>query len=183
MCSRHLSALAACITLVVLCGPGVCLARPPAPPPGEFEETLRNPLRPRDDSRRVDRQAPTDTADAFRAGETDRAVVTDGKVPRVVLAQTDPVGFPRRGTWTGPETAADFPFTELVPSWNAITPKDTGVFFQVRLRDAASRTWSPWLFVGRGAGPSTPGPASASPTTESPGSRTGRSGPTCRSRC
>lgn len=149
MRSPLLSALAACMALMALCGSGVWLPGSAAPPPGDFEETLRNPLRPRDPSRCVDRLALTDTADAFRAGDRDGARVTDGKRPRVVLAQTDPVGFPRRGTWTGPETAADFPFTELVPSWNVVTPKDTGVFFQVRLRDAASRAWSPWLFVGR----------------------------------
>src|SRR5262245_53631897 len=153
MCSRHRSALAALLILVVLCGSGAWLAGPPAlppaPPPGDFEETLSNPLRPRDHTRRIDRLALTDTADAFRAGEADGALVTGEKVPRVVLANTDQVGFPRRGTWTGPETVADFPFTELVPSWNVVTPKDTGAFFQIRTRDAKSRKWSPWLFVGR----------------------------------
>jgi hypothetical protein len=141
------------MTVVVLGGPAVWLAgscaQPAAPPPEAVEEILRNPLRPRDHSRRVDRLALTDTADAFRAGEAERVLVTDGKQPRVALAQTDPAGYPRRGTWTGPETVADFPFTELVPSWNVVTPKDTGVFFHVRTRDAKSRAWSPWLFVGR----------------------------------
>src|SRR5262249_27253627 len=137
------------LILVVLCGSVAWLAGPPPLPTGDFEETLRNPFRPRDHARRIDRLALTDKADAFQAGETDRALVTGGKVPRVVLAQTDHVGFPRRGRWTGPETVADFPFTELVPSWNVVTPKDTGVFFQIRLRDATTRAWSPWLFVGR----------------------------------
>ena len=73
----------------------------------------------------MDRLALTDTADAFRVGDTERVLVSDGKMPCVVLAQTDPVGFPRRGSWIGPETVSDFPFTELVPSWNAVTPKDT----------------------------------------------------------
>jgi hypothetical protein len=148
MHSRQLIALVACIVLVSLCGSGVWLART-APPSDGFEETLRNPLRPRDHARRVDRLALIDTADAFRAGQIDRVSVTNGRVPRVVLAQTDDVGFPRRGMWTGPETVADFPFTELLPSWNVATPKDTGVFFQLRLRDASSGAWSPWLFVGR----------------------------------
>ena len=153
MRSRHISALVAGMTLMVLCGSVVWLAGPSAPsaapPPGEVEEILRNPLRRSDHSRRVDRLALIDTADAFRAGDADDVVVTVGKATRVVLSQTEHVGFPRRGTWTGPETVADFPFTELVPSWNAVIPKDTGVFFQVRTRDAKSREWSPWLFVGR----------------------------------
>jgi Peptidase_C39 like family len=150
---RHVRALVACVTVAVLGGLAVWLVGPPAqpaaPPPGDVEEVLRNPLRPRDHSRRVDRLALIDTADAFRAGDAEDVMVTDGKAPRVVLAQTGKVVFPRRGTWTGPETVADFPFTELVASWNAATPKDTGVFFQVRTRGAKSREWSPWLFVGR----------------------------------
>jgi hypothetical protein len=145
----YLRVLVAGMTLMVFCELGVWLAGTSAPPPDAFIEILRNPLRPRDHSRRVDRLALTDTADAFRAGKTDCARITDAKTARVVLTQTDHVGFPRRGTWTGPETVADFPFTELVPSWNVITPKDTGVFFHLRTRDAASRAWSPWLFVGR----------------------------------
>jgi hypothetical protein len=153
MRNRHLAALVAGMAIVVLCGSAVWLASqstpPAAPPPGDFDEILGNPLRPRDHSRRVDRLARADTADAFRAGAAEGVLVTDAKVPRVVLAQTDQAGFPRRGTWTGAETVADFPFTELVPSWNAVTPKDTGVFFHVRTRDARSRAWSPWLFVGR----------------------------------
>jgi hypothetical protein len=153
MRSRHIGALVACMAVVVSCGWAVWLAGSSAPPaarpPREVEEILRNPLRPRDHSRRVDRLALTDTAAAFRAGDAEHVVVRGGSTPRVVLARADQVGFPRRGTWTGPETVADFPFTELVPSWNVVTPKDTGVFFQVRTRDARSREWSPWLFVGR----------------------------------
>ncbi len=148
MRSQYLIVLVASMTLIVLCEWGDWLAGTSAPPDA-FEETLRNPLRPRDHSRRVDRLILIDTADAFRAGKTDCASITDGKTAHVVLMQTNHVGFPRRGTWTGPETVADFPFTELVPSWNVITPKDTGVFFHLRTRDAASRKWSSWLFVGR----------------------------------
>jgi len=153
MRSRSIDALVACITVAVLCAcavwPACSSAQPDAQPPDEFDKMLRNPLQPRDHSRRVDRLGLTDSADAFRAGDMKDVVVTDGKAPRAVLAQTSQVGFPRRGTWTGPETVADFPFTDLVPSWNAMTPKDTGVFFQVRTRDAKSREWSKWMFVGR----------------------------------
>jgi hypothetical protein len=103
---------------MILCESSVWLADTSASPPDAFEETLRNPLRPHDHSRRVDRLARIDTADAFRAGKSDYARITDGKSACVVLTQTDHVGFPHRGTWSGPETVADFPFTELVPSWN-----------------------------------------------------------------
>src|SRR5262249_12912207 len=145
--------LAACLTVGVLCGSAVWFAcqpaQPAAPSPGEFDEILRNPLKARDHSRRVDRLALTETAEVFRAGDTKDLVAADGKKYCVRLAstETEQVGFPRRGTWTGPETIADFPFTELVPSWNTTTPMATGVFFQVRTRDAKGREWSPWLFV------------------------------------
>ncbi|QEH39051.1 hypothetical protein OJF2_76630 [Aquisphaera giovannonii] len=152
MRGRQLGILVAFMAVLVLCGSTAWLAGSAAPPGGshaEFEELLGYPLRPRDHSRRVDRLALIDTADAFRAGAAVHVTVWEGKMPRVVLAQADQEGYPRRGTWTGPEAVADFPFTELVPSWNAVTPKDTGVFFHVRTRDAASREWSPWLLVGR----------------------------------
>jgi hypothetical protein len=146
---RHISTLVAGITIVVLCGSAIWLAGQSPQPADEFEKILRNPLEPRDHSQRVDRLALTETFDAFQAGSARGVVVADRERPHILLAQTDQVSFPRRGTWTGPETAADFRFTELVASWNAITPRDTGAFFQIRTRDAKSRKWSPWLFVGR----------------------------------
>ena len=56
--------------------------------------------------------------------------------------------FPLSGTWTSPTITTDFDFTELLPSWNAIVPDRTGVRFEVRVRDAKTADWSPWLYVG-----------------------------------
>lgn len=56
--------------------------------------------------------------------------------------------FPLSGSWTSPTIRADFPFTELLPSWNVIVPEGTGARFEVRTLDQASETWSPWLYIG-----------------------------------
>jgi hypothetical protein len=67
---------------------------------------------------------------------------------RVVLDFPKPEGYPREGTWTSPVVSAGFPFTELLPSWNASTPPQTGVVFFVKTRDQATRRWTPWLRIG-----------------------------------
>lgn len=129
---------------------GFC-AQPNSLSSSQFDAIVRNPLQPRDHSRRVDRLDLIDTATAFESGQADEVAVINHQPPCVVLAQpADPQRFfPRRGTWTSGEKIADFPFTELVPSWNVAAPKDTGIFFHVRVRDLKSQVWSPWLFVGR----------------------------------
>ncbi|MEQ9454930.1 MAG: C39 family peptidase [Phycisphaeraceae bacterium] len=60
----------------------------------------------------------------------------------------DSKNYPRLGTWTSPEITTDFPFTEVLPSWNLHTPEHTGVSFFIRSRDAATNEWSPWLYLG-----------------------------------
>jgi len=67
----------------------------------------------------------------------------------VLDAPLDMDEHPRTGRWTSPEVAAAFPFTELIPSWNAATPPGTGVEFEARTRDAATGEWSPWLYYGQ----------------------------------
>lgn len=53
------------------------------------------------------------------------------------------------GRWTSPWTTPGFAFTELVPSWEATTPKGTFVEVQVRGRSAAGT--SSWDTLGRWA--------------------------------
>ena len=100
----------------------------------------------------VDKLEMVDTAPAFSRGEMENASILSGDADaspaRVVLNFPKPKGFPRQGTWTSPRVSADFPFTELLPSWNVITPANTGVIFHVRTRDLASRRWSPWMLMG-----------------------------------
>ncbi len=96
----------------------------------------------------VDRLVMLDTANAFAEGTTQRARLLPGKPPRVVLEDPREKSFPRQGSWTSASFTTDFPFTELVPSWNADVPPDCGVTFEIRARDIASARWLPWVAIG-----------------------------------
>lgn len=94
----------------------------------------------------VDRMLIVDEAGDWSDGESRRVAVTD----EGVLILDDPPGprYPRRGIWTSPEYATEFPITEVLPSWNVDTPGDSGVKFYIRSRDMGTREWSPWLYIG-----------------------------------
>jgi hypothetical protein len=102
----------------------------------------------------VDKLNFVDTPAAFAAGQMARVKLIagandDAGPARVALSRGGrEKGFPIEGTWISPVVAADFPFTELLPSWNVATPTDTGVVFHVRTRDAATDRWTPWLRIG-----------------------------------
>ncbi|MEM7808303.1 MAG: C39 family peptidase [Planctomycetota bacterium] len=66
----------------------------------------------------------------------------------VTLAGDGTGGFPRRGVWTSPVTAADPTATEILPSWSVQTPPGTGVRLDLRVRLAETDEWSPWLDMG-----------------------------------
>jgi hypothetical protein len=70
-------------------------------------------------------------------------------LPLFALTDQRLKSFPRSGTWTSEIIETAFAFTELIPSWNAAVPHDTGVFFQVKTRDAKDGLWSPWLYIGQ----------------------------------
>lgn len=93
----------------------------------------------------VDDLILTDTADGFRAGSRRRV---DVRGDSIELADARERSWPKSGQWTSPEVTARFPFVELVPSWNVLTPPDTGACFDVRVRDAASGKWTDWLYLG-----------------------------------
>ena len=70
------------------------------------------------------------------------------------LNYVDPFGYAPRdyqaGTWTSPWRRVDFPFMELVSSWNADTP--AGTWIQVELRaTAADGHETKWYVMGRWA--------------------------------
>ena len=59
---------------------------------------------------------------------------------------TAPADFKMTGqVLTGPETTAP-PFTELIPSWNAITPAGSSLSLEVRVRQAGG--WTRWYSFG-----------------------------------
>jgi hypothetical protein len=58
-------------------------------------------------------------------------------------------GWPRIGTWTGPEIAPPNAFTEFLPSFNVLTPPDTGATLEFRFKSAATGEWSDFLYLGQ----------------------------------
>jgi hypothetical protein len=98
----------------------------------------------------IDRLVLIDTAEAFNDGSMRRVRLdTADNAPRLVLNEPNNARYPRTGSWTSDETAARFPFTELIPSWNVTTPPQTGSRLYVRTRDAQTGDWSPWLYIGQ----------------------------------
>ena len=67
----------------------------------------------------------------------------------------DPHGKPTKtydlGRWISPWRTPGYAFTEMVPSWNARTPRDSWVQIQVRGRSESGRL-SRWYTMGRWAG-------------------------------
>jgi hypothetical protein len=126
------------------------LSKPPVPEPTtrpSRRPAMTNPMVARPNM--VDRLVFVDSQAAFDAGKLDHVAIAADEPARLVLAEWRETPFPRVGTWTSPEVKCDFNFTELIPSWNASTPPNTGVRFHVRARDAASGRWTPWLYIGQ----------------------------------
>ena len=96
----------------------------------------------------VDRLVFIDSGDQFRAGKLDRTAVAPGEQPALLLNDERERGWPLEGMWTSPEMEAEFPFTNLLPSWNAVTPPETGIQVDARARDAATGQWTEWLYMG-----------------------------------
>jgi hypothetical protein len=94
----------------------------------------------------VDRLDMLDRPGAWRAGVFVNSTL-DPATSNLTLDATA-ADYPRQGMWTSAEMATDFPFTELIPSWNATAPVGTGLRFFVSVRDARSREWSPFLYFG-----------------------------------
>jgi hypothetical protein len=94
----------------------------------------------------VDRMLVMNTSDDWSSGESQRVAVTDAGT----LMLDDPPGprYPRRGVWTSPVYETAFHITEVLPSWNADAPANSGVKFFIRTRDVSSGAWSPWLYIG-----------------------------------
>jgi hypothetical protein len=88
-----------------------------------------------------------ETAADWERGHSQRVELLHNAPVRLRL--NDPRGkYPRIGTWTSPEVPTEFPFTELIPSYNPHCPPDTGIRYDVRARDARSANWSPWFYLG-----------------------------------
>jgi len=105
-----------------------------------------NPLFGRDDY--ADKLDLYDSESAFKSGEFRQTMLLPS-TERAEIVLDDRREQPlRRGEWISPVRETEFGFLELIPSYNALTPPNTGVRLQARTRDARTGAWSPWLYFG-----------------------------------
>lgn len=95
----------------------------------------------------TDRLDLIDTAEAFARGSRERIGVR-ANGPAALVLEEGGDAFPRVGRWTSAEVRTEFPFTELLPSWNVSAPPETGLRMEVRVRGTRRQRWSPWLSIG-----------------------------------
>jgi hypothetical protein len=145
MTPRRLAILAS-VTCVALLGTLVLvLWLVPSPP--TRDRSVTNPMVGRPDM--VDRLVMFDSDREFLTGHLDHVAVVHDTPAQIVLLDRRPNTYPRYGYWTSPVIECEFGVTELIPSWNVTTPRDTGVRFQIRTRERFSGAWSPWLYIGQ----------------------------------
>ena len=92
----------------------------------------------------VDRLEQVIGADSWSAGMLVNANVHPDSPGRVELGYRES-GYPRVGSWTSAEAATDYPFDELIASFNVSTPGLTGVTLEIRVEQDG--VWSPWLYL------------------------------------
>lgn len=98
----------------------------------------------------VDRLVMIDNAEELGQGtRVGVNLVTEGGVSKLVLNEPANRHYPRRGSWVSEEIESDCEFTELIPSWNVQTPANTGLWILVKVKEAKTGEWSPWLYMGQ----------------------------------
>ena len=104
-------------------------------------------------SRRAPLTASCSTATTLRLPDsgTDPFTYTDPFSSVAVLGHSvDGSGDYASGTWTSPIYTLNFPFNELVSSWNSKTPEGTWIQSEVRPR-IDNGHWAKWYILGRWA--------------------------------
>lgn len=121
----------------------VAIEAPDAQTGSSGTSALRNP------PGMVDRLVMLDSAESWHGGSMcNVAAVSAGTQRLQMIGLLHDRDFPQTGTWESAVFTTDFPFTELLPSWNANIPANTGLRFEARVRDARGNDWSPWLYFG-----------------------------------
>lgn len=92
----------------------------------------------------VDKLVQIEDADSWSDGTLEDVNVYADAPARIELGYRE-AGFPRIGTWTGSQIETDFPFTELIASFNPTTPPNTGIVLEIRVEQDG--VWSPWVFL------------------------------------
>lgn len=93
----------------------------------------------------LDQTIRFETESDWASGTTSGLIILS--TGEITLPSTS-TAYPRVGTWSSPEITTDFPFSQLLPSWNLKVKGSAGLSVFVRSRDALSGQWSPWLYLG-----------------------------------
>ena len=84
----------------------------------------------------------------FADGEFRGTALASGDKVGVVLQQGSSHEYEPTGIYRSRIIQAEFPFNELVPSWNFDVPQDTGFAVDIRV-GRGKKEWSEWFHLGR----------------------------------
>jgi Peptidase_C39 like family len=105
-------------------------------------------------AKQADQLVKIDTVETLNDAAMRHVKLVGDKKPKLVLNDPTNSEYPRRGVWMSGEQETDFPFTQMIASWNVKCPPGTGIRFFVRVREKAKGYWSPWLYTGYWGHPS-----------------------------
>jgi len=92
-----------------------------------------------------------DSAAVFSQGATEQVTI-ETEPPGVALPRsrisTLPADQPVQAVYTSRVIEAEFPFNDLVPSWNVELPEGTGFLVEIRVGRKAGEVWTPWYYFG-----------------------------------
>lgn len=84
----------------------------------------------------------------FTEGEFQGTALAPGDKDGVALQKRNAKEYEPTGMYYSGVIQAEFPFNELLPSWNFDLPEDTGVVVDIRV-GRGKRKWSEWFQLGR----------------------------------
>lgn len=135
--------------LVILFAAGCGVRQAPTPPAADADEPGNKLFSTPND---VHALILDETAAVFAEGTNSGTVVVDDP-PGVTLQIDAPVGGqaqpPHQGVHTSRVIAAEFPFNDVVPSWNVDCPRHAGFVVELRLGRGERGFWTPYYYLGR----------------------------------
>jgi hypothetical protein len=84
----------------------------------------------------------------FAAGEFRGTALASGGEQGVVLERQNAEAYCQTGVYSSPVIKTEFPFNELLPSWNFELPEGTGFAVEIRVGRGRNK-WSEWFHLGR----------------------------------
>lgn len=128
--------------------------QPASAPEDDFEAELANDwsdIKLRRTPHDVHELLIDETAEVFRRGQTAEVTVTSNPAAvsiRKALRERQG-GKYRVATYTSRVIHTEFPFNDLVPSWNVNVPEGTGFVVQIRVGRRAGDFWTDFYYLGR----------------------------------